>query len=306
MPGDGEFTFLPRKELLSYEEIVRLVRIFASLGVEKVRITGGEPLLRKELDKLIESISSIPAIRDLALTTNGYKLPEMAYRLREAGLKRITVSLNTLRGDRFRAISGSGFDVDRVIEGIEIALKAGFEEVKLNAVIVRGVNEDEIIDLAKFAREKGIYLRFIEFMDVGTLNRWDLQSVFSADEILEVMKKEFEFLSEGRAKGETSLNFRYTDMDLGFGIIASITRPFCGDCSRIRLSADGHLYTCLFSSSGFNIKRYVRGGCSDGRIARIIYKLWAGREDRYSEVRFEKLSGESPSFSKVEMFRIGG
>ncbi len=303
MPPDKEIEFLPRAEILTYEEIGRVVEILSSLGVEKVRITGGEPLVRKGVDELICKLREISGIKDIALTTNGYRLKQMAKKLAQAGLKRITVSLNTLRRERFSFISG-GMSLDHVLEGIEAVRDAGINTVKVNSVIVRGVNDDEVIDLAEFCREKGLILRFIEYMDVGTLNGWVPQQVYTADEILESMSSVYDFEPIGRNSDETALRFIYKDRELEFGIIASVTMPFCSSCSRLRLSADGTLYTCLFSDRGINIKKYIRGGYDDKDVAGVIENFWKRREDRYSEIRSASINFHSPN--RVEMFRIGG
>ena len=302
MPVGSQISFLPRSEILSYEEVSLFVRAVARLGVEKVRITGGEPLIRSGVERLISMVS--PYVRDIALTTNGYMLREKASSLKESGLRRLTVSLSTLKEERFRSMAGGRFSLRRVLEGIEEALTAGFEEVKLNAVIVRGFNEDEILDIARFGREMGVWVRFIEFMDVGTLNSWDVGLVVSMDEILEALEGHYSFRAVGRRYGGTSYDFVYEDMDLGFGIIASVSRPFCGDCSRLRLSADGKLYTCLFSTKGHDVKALLRSGANEELIADRVRSIWEAREDRYSELRGE--IGLTEVRNRVEMFRVGG
>ena len=302
MPVGSQISFLPRSEILSYEEVSLFVRAVARLGVEKVRITGGEPLIRSGVERLISMVS--PYVRDIALTTNGYMLREKARSLKESGLRRLTVSLSTLKEERFRSMAGGRFSLRRVLEGIEEALTAGFEEVKLNAVIVRGFNEDEILDIARFGREMGVWVRFIEFMDVGTLNSWDVGLVVPMDEILEALEGHYSFRAVGRRYGGTSYDFVYEDMDLGFGIIASVSRPFCGDCSRLRLSADGKLYTCLFSTKGHDVKALLRSGANEELIADRIRSIWEAREDRYSELRGE--IGLTEVRNRVEMFRVGG
>ncbi len=301
MPAGSDISFLPRSEILSYEEISLFVRAVTRLGVEKVRITGGEPLVRSGVERLISMVSS--QVRDIALTTNGYMLKERAHSLRESGLRRLTVSLSTLKEERFVSMAGGQFSLRRVLEGIEEALMTGFEEVKLNAVIVRGFNEDEILDIARFGREMGVWVRFIEFMDVGTLNSWDRRFVVTIDEILEALGRYYSFCAVGRREGGTSYDFVYEDMDLGFGIIASVSRPFCGDCSRLRLSADGKVYTCLFSTRGHDVKALLRSGANEEIIADRVRSIWEGREDRYSELRDKAGSGAR---YRVEMFRVGG
>ncbi len=303
MPSDREIEFLPRSEILTYEEIARIVRVARSLGVRKVRITGGEPLVRANLERLIGMIART-GVEDIAITTNGYLLSGKALTLREAGLNRITVSLPTLREERFRKIAGREVSLGRVLEGIEEAVKAGFKPVKVNMVVVRGFNEDEILDIAEFCRERGLVLRFIEFMDVGTLNGWSLDKVFTAEEILKVLRTRYTLEEVGKHDpSETALSYRYGDADLTVGIIASVTKPFCHSCSRLRISADGKVFTCLFSSEGFDLKRLLRSGCSDEEIASFLKCVWSAREDRYSELRWD-LMGRN--LRKVEMFRVGG
>ncbi len=301
MPPDSEIEFLDRKELLSYEEITRTVRILSQLGVRKVRITGGEPLLRNHLENLVSMLSSLEGIEDIALTTNGYNLSKKAKVLKESGLKRITVSLLTLDPNKYRRMVGRSAQLEKVLKGIDIALREGFSPVKVNAVIVKGVNDDEILDLAEFCREKGLILRFIEYMDVGTLNRWSFEKVVTAEEILEKMAEVYRFKPLERKSSETALKFRYEDMDLEFGIVASVTKPFCRGCTRLRLSADGRLFTCLFSDKGYDLKRLLRSGAEDREILSFVRKIWSWREDRYSERRFELMKER-----KVEMFRVGG
>lgn len=303
MPKDGKVEFLPRHELLSFEEIARIVRIAKGLGVKKVRITGGEPLVRSGIERLVRMIAST-GIEDVALTTNGYLLPEKAESLKKAGLRRITVSLPTLREDRFRYMAGRGVSLERVLEGIREARRVGLEPVKVNTVVVRGFNEDEILDIAEFCRREGLVLRFIEFMDVGTMNGWSLDKVFTAEDILKTLRSRYDLEETGRKDpSETSLNFRYRDLDLTVGIIASVTKPFCGNCSRLRISADGKVFTCLFASEGFDLKSLIRRGATDGEIADFLISVWRAREDRYSEMRWELVSRRT---NKVEMFRVGG
>jgi cyclic pyranopterin phosphate synthase len=303
MPGDGEVEFLPRTEILSYEEIARVVRVARTLGVRKVRITGGEPLVRSHLDRLVSMIAET-GVEDVALTTNGYLLPEKAEALKRAGLKRVTVSLPTLEEEKFKRMAGAKVSLGKVLEGIEEAKRVGLTPVKVNTVVVRGFNEDEILSIAEFCRRKGLILRFIEFMDVGTLNRWSPDRVVTAEEILGTLRKRYDLEFLGREDPhETSLNFRYGDLDLTVGVIASVTKPFCRNCSRLRISADGRVFTCLFSSEGFDLKGLLRGGCSDSEIARFLLRVWTSREDRYSEMRWDLMGRE---VKKVEMFRVGG
>ncbi|MDQ7081814.1 MAG: GTP 3',8-cyclase MoaA [Aquificota bacterium] len=284
MPKDRKIEFLPRREILSFEEIARVVRIARGLGVRKVRITGGEPLIRSRIEELIRMLRDT-GVEDVALTTNGYLLLEKAESLKKAGLKRITVSLPTLREERFRYVAGRDVSLRKVIEGIEEARSVGLEPVKVNTVVVRGFNEDEMPEIAEFCRERGLVLRFIEFMDVGTLNGWSLDKVFPAEEILMALRTRYDLEEVGREDpSETSINFRYRDLDLTVGIIASVTMPFCGNCSRLRISADGKVFTCLFASEGFDLKGLIRGGATDEEIADFLMRVWGSREDRYSEI----------------------
>lgn len=302
MPPGKEVEFIDRKDLLTYEEIRRIVLLLIPKGLKKVRITGGEPLMRAHLENLIEMLSGLEGLRDIALTTNGYNLIEKAKALRDKGLTRITVSLPTLRRERLSKIVGRPVELERVIEGIEEALRVGFDVVKINAVVVRGVNDDEILDIAEFCRDRGLVLRFIEYMDVGTLNSWSMDMVVSAEEILSTLSKRYSLEEIGREGSETAIRYRYKDTGLEVGVIASVTKPFCRGCTRLRLSADGYLFTCLFSEKGFNVKRLLREGASDEEIGMRIEELWRAREDRYSEMRFS-LSGKR---QRVEMFRVGG
>ena len=303
MPPDSEIEFLKREELLSYEEIARLVRLLTELGVRKVRITGGEPLLRARLENLIHLLRDNEKLSDIALTTNGYRLKEKAYPLKEAGLRRVTVSLLTLKEDRFKRMVGRDVSLGQVLEGIEKAKEVGLTPVKVNTIVVRGINNDEILDIAEFCREKGYVLRFIEYMDVGTLNGWSMDKVVPAEEIVKTLKGRYGLEELGRhEESETSFNYRYKDVSLEVGVIASVTKPFCRGCTRLRLSADGKLFTCLFSGKGYDVKGLLRSGASDEEIIDFIASLWSEREDRYSELRFR--SGAKAE--KVEMFRVGG
>ena len=299
----ADYPFLDRKEILRFEEIERLVAIFVAQGVRKVRLTGGEPLLRKGLSDLVARLARIPGVEDLALTTNGVLLPEMAMPLKEAGLQRLTVSLDTLDPARFRKLSDSEIPLSRVLSGLEAARSAGFGPIKLNCVLQRGINDDEILDLATFAREAGHILRFIEFMDVGTQNGWKLDAVITADEVLAKIGElgDIEQIQETLA-GRVVERWRYRDGPGEFGVIASVTKAFCGGCDRARLSAEGSVYTCLFAGSGMDLKTVLRNGSSDADIGAIIANTWKRREDRYSELRG---AGTSEA-RKVEMFHIGG
>jgi cyclic pyranopterin phosphate synthase len=298
--GPGH-AFLPRQELLTFEEIARLARLFAGHGLEKVRITGGEPLLRRNLDRLVAMLAEIPGL-DIALTTNGSLLPRHAGALADAGLGRVTVSLDSLDDAVFGAMNDVAFPVARVLEGIESAAAAGLG-VKVNAVVKRGLNEDSILPLARHFHGTGHVLRFIEYMDVGATNGWRLDDVVSADEILALVDAELplEPLEPGYP-GEVATRYRYRDGGGELGVIASVTRPFCRGCTRARLSAVGELYTCLFAQKGHDLRALLRGGASDEELSGAIERVWARRGDRYSELR----TAETAARPKVEMSYIGG
>ncbi|MDA8016302.1 MAG: GTP 3',8-cyclase MoaA [Thermoanaerobaculia bacterium] len=308
MPAGHQYDFLPRPEILSFEEISCLARIFARLGVDKIRLTGGEPLLRADIETLVAQLRQIPGVRDLALTTNGYLLERKAAGLVEAGLDRVTVSLHSLDPEIFARVNGLDLPLDRVLAGIEAATAAGLRPVKINAVVLRGVNEHELVDLARFGREAGCTMRFIEYMDVGTVNAWEPDRVVSAREILDRIEAVFPLENVPRERpGDVAHRYRYADGMGEIGVIPSITEPFCGDCSRARLSADGRLYTCLFSQVGHDLKTALRGGAPDDEIAELIASIWRQRADRYSEERAEAMrQGLFAPIEKVEMFRIGG
>jgi cyclic pyranopterin phosphate synthase len=306
MPAEiyGErYAFLPKREILSFEELERLARVFVRLGVQKLRITGGEPLLRAQLPGLIARLSALEGAPDLALTTNGYLLAEQAQALADAGLRRVTVSLDSLDPEVFGRMNGRNFPVERVLEGIEAAARAGLAPIKLNCVVQRGVNDDTIVELAARFRGSGTIVRFIEFMDVGTLNHWNPGDVLSAREIRDRIHDAFPLEPLAPSyRGEVANRYRYADGAGEIGIIASVTQPFCGDCTRARLSADGHLFTCLFATSGVDLKGPLRSGVGDDALEARIADLWRARGDRYSEARAELASGRD----KIEMFRIGG
>ncbi len=298
-----DHAFLPRAELLTFDEIARLVAIFTSLGVEKVRLTGGEPLVRRELPTLVATLAAIPGVRDLTLTTNGVLLPEHATELREAGLHRVTVSLDADDDATFMRMNDAGVPVSRVLAGIEAAEAAGLGPIKLNMVVKRGWNEHAILPMARRFRGTGRILRFIEYMDVGHSNGWRLDEVIGADEILATISSEFPLEPMAPTRpGEVAERYRYADGGGEIGIIASVSRPFCGDCNRARLSADGQLYTCLFATSGHDLRGLLRGGASDAAIEADLRRLWEARDDRYSEIRSE----ETVRLQKVEMSYIGG
>jgi cyclic pyranopterin phosphate synthase len=298
-----DFHFLPRPDLLTFEEITRLVRVFVGRGVCKVRLTGGEPLLRRDLPALVGQIAAVEGVEDLALTTNGVLLTRHARALRDAGLRRVTVSLDSVDDAVFRAMNDMDVPLARVVEGIDAAIEAGLAPVKLNAVIRRGVNETGVLALARFARERGCILRFIEYMDVGTTNGWRLEEVVPAAELVARIDAEMplEPVAAGY-RGEVAGRYRYRDGGGEVGMISSVTQPFCADCSRARLSADGRLYTCLFATEGHDLRGPLRAGASDADLSDLVGGVWGGRRDRYSEARSELTAG----LRRVEMSFIGG
>ena len=282
-----DFRFLERRELLTFEEIARVARVFASLGVEKIRLTGGEPLLRRDLERLVEMLAEIPGL-DLTLTTNGSLLTRKAQALAVAGLGRITVSLDSLDDDVFRSMNDVDFPVEGVLAGIDAAAAAGLEPVKVNVVVKRGVNEEGVVDMARYFRGSGQILRFIEYMDVGSTNGWRLDDVVPAAEIVAAVDAEFPLEPvEPAYPGEVANRYRYQDGQGEIGVIASVTQPFCGDCTRARLSADGKLYTCLFAIRGHDLRGLLRSDAADDLEA-TIRSVWTRRTDRYSEIRTEE------------------
>jgi len=306
MPFD-EYTWIERNQVLSFEEIVRVVGIFEGLGVRKVRLTGGEPLVRRDLDQLIQRINSHYATLDLSLTTNGALLGTQAASLYAAGLRRINVSLDTLRPDRFRQITKRG-DLQEVLAGIEAAKRSGMSPIKINAVIIRGTNDDEILDLVRYARNNQFEMRFIEYMDVGNANNWTLDKTITKREILDTVHAEFPVREIGRANGSApAIDYAFLDGSGEIGIIGSVTEPFCSSCTRVRLTADGKLVTCLFSESGIDIKGLLRNGADDEQIRQQIIAIWSARSDRYSDIRWENLrNGRYTAAKKIEMITLGG
>jgi cyclic pyranopterin phosphate synthase len=296
-----DYAFLQRRDLLTFEEIARLARVFAGLGVEKIRLTGGEPLIRRDVERLVEMLASLPGL-DLTLTTNGAVLAKKAQALKDAGLGRITVSLDSLDDEVFRAMNDVDFPVQVVLEGIEAAATAGLP-VKVNVVVKRGVNEDSVLPMARRFRELGHVVRFIEYMDVGHTNGWRLDDVVPAAEIVSAIDSELPLEPlPPRYPGEVAERYRYRDGSGEVGVIASVTRPFCGACTRARLSADGSLYTCLFATNGHDLRALLRAGASDDEIATAVGGIWRERTDRYSELR----SAATRDLPKVEMSYIGG
>ena len=298
----SDYHFLDRKEVLTFEEIARLARIFVSHGVQKIRLTGGEPLVRKDLPLLVKMLAEIPGL-DLTLTTNGSLLERQAKALKDAGLKRVSVSLDSLDNEVFKAMNDVDFPVDRVIQGMDAAAGVGLTPIKVNMVVKRGLNEDSILPMARFFREKGYILRFIEYMDVGHTNGWRMDDVVPAAEIVKRISAEMPLEPlDANYTGEVAERWRYKDGSGEVGVIASVTQAFCRTCNRARLSAEGKLYTCLFAVRGHDLRDLMRNGASDEEISQAIERVWNVRTDRYSELRSEN----TVKLPKVEMSHIGG
>jgi cyclic pyranopterin phosphate synthase len=307
---DKDYPYLSHKELLSFEEITRLTNIFASLGVEKIRLTGGEPLLRKNLEVLIEMLAKIRTSAnqplDLTLTTNGSVLRKKAAALKAAGLHRLTISLDGLNDDIFKKMNDVDFPVTDVLDGIAAAQEAGFTNLKVNMVVKKGTNDQEIIGMAKHFKGSGVTLRFIEFMDVGSSNGWDMSQVLPSQEVANRINAIFPIEPiEANYPGEVAQRWRYVDGSGEIGFISSVTQTFCHECTRARISTDGQLYLCLFANEGFDFKTLLRSGRSDLEIANAIMSTWSGRNDHYSEIRGSNTAGSNSS-RKVEMSYIGG
>jgi GTP 3',8-cyclase len=298
----SDYHFLDRKEVLTFEEIARLARIFVSHGVQKIRLTGGEPLVRRDLPMLVKMLDEIPGL-DLTLTTNGSLLERQVQALKDAGLKRVSVSLDSLDNEVFKAMNDVDFPVDRVIQGMDAAAQAGLTPLKVNMVVKRGLNENSILPMARFFRKKGYILRFIEYMDVGHTNGWRMDDVVPAAEIIRRISAEMplEPLNPNYT-GEVAERWRYRDGSGEIGVIASVTQAFCRNCNRARLSAEGKLYTCLFAVQGHDLRSLLRNGATDEEISQVIERVWNLRDDRYSELRSEN----TVNLPKVEMSHIGG
>jgi cyclic pyranopterin phosphate synthase len=309
MPSEifGEsYKFLPKEEILSFEEISRLARIFVEFGVNKIRITGGEPLLRTDLHVLIDMLSGTPGLDDLTLTTNAYLLPQQAQQLKDAGLKRITISLDTLDEEVFKVMNGRGISIDKVLAGIDAADAAGLSPIKINAVVQKGVNDHTVVDLARYFKDSGRIVRFIEYMDVGNRNGWKWDQVVPSAEVVQRIDAEMPLEPiDSNYTGEVANRYRYRDGQGEIGVISSVSQPFCANCTRARLSTDGKLYTCLFATNGMSLRDELRAGASDDDLRTLISKIWTQRTDRYSEERTE-LAPEENTPSKVEMYQIGG
>ena len=306
MPAEiyGErYEFLPRNDLLTFEEIARVALLSTQLGVKKVRLTGGEPLVRQDVVELVSMIANLDGIEDFAMTTNAYLLSGMAESLKKAGLQRITVSLDSIDDEVFRKMNGRGFGTAKVIDGIAAAKEAGLDPIKINAVVQKGINDNTLVELAGWCRDNGYTPRFIEYMDVGTLNDWKLDEVLPAADIVGIIGKEFPIKPiESSYRGEVAKRYSYDDGKGEFGVISSVTQPFCGDCTRLRLSPEGQIVTCLFADGGTDLRGPMRDGITDKGLLNIMSGTWTNREDRYSEIRTSMTSPRK----KVEMYHIGG
>lgn len=297
------YRFLPRHDLLTFEEITRVARLAVGLGVQKLRITGGEPLIRTDIDVLVAQLARLDGVEDIAMTTNGVFLPQKVDALKNAGLKRITVSLDSLDETVFQAMNGYKASAAKVLEGIAAAEKAGFGPLKINAVVKRGLNDHTLVELAKWAKTNGHIMRFIEYMDVGTLNGWRMEDVVPAKEIIARIHAEMPLEpADQNYYGEVAERWRYVDGSGEIGVIASVTQPFCGACTRLRLSPEGMLFTCLFGTNGIDLREPLRAGADDEGLREILSGTWRKRKDRYSEIR----TSLTEPRSKVQMYHIGG
>ncbi|PZC50937.1 MAG: cyclic pyranopterin phosphate synthase [Chloroflexi bacterium] len=307
MPNEiyGErYKFLSRDAVLSYEEIIRVAKIFVQLGVTRLRLTGGEPLLRPNIEELVRDLAAISGVDDLSLTTNGYRLGKIAGKLKRAGLKRLTVSLDTLDDEIFQRMNGRQYGTQPILDGIQAAEEAGFMPIKINTVVQKGVNDHTVVELASYFKARGHIVRFIEYMDVGNRNGWRMEQVVSSKDILHQLNEEMPLVALSKNfPGEVAARYRYADGEGELGLISSVTNPFCMDCSRARLSADGIIYTCLFASFGHDLRTLIRSQTTDGDIVKFITRVWSAREDRYSE---ERGAHSKQPAKKVEMYHIGG
>ncbi len=307
MPAEifGErYEFLPKEKLLSFEEIHRIAKVSVQMGVKKIRITGGEPLVRQDIPDLIQMLAGIDEIDDIAMTTNAYLLEKFAQDLKNAGLNRVTVSLDSLDDDVFQKMNGRGFDTSKVKNGILEAKKVGLSPIKINVVVQKNVNDHTIIDLIEWCRENNLIPRFIEYMDVGNLNQWNLNEVISSKQLIEKINDVFPAEAiESAYRGEVAKKYRFLDGKGQFGVISSVSQPFCGDCTRLRLSPEGEIFTCLFAQKGLDLRSSLRSGASDEDLINIIQNRWKARDDNYSE---QRSSLTDKNVRKVEMYHIGG
>ncbi|KTD08188.1 GTP 3',8-cyclase MoaA [Legionella jamestowniensis] len=304
MPPDIKYHFCNKKSLMSFDEIIYLVKTLVNMGVHKLKLTGGEPLLRPNLAELIAKLQSIDGLADISLITNGYLLSKLASELYAAGLRRITISIDAIDDGLYRQMNGLNIPIDKVLAGIEAVKIAGFTEIKLNAVIQKGVNHQQILPLIRFTRSQGLTMRFIEFMDVGTQNNWDMSKVYSEEQILKDIAEEFEFAPHPANRGsDTAKRFEFKDGQGEFGIISSVSNPFCKRCDRLRVSAEGEFFTCLFATHGLKLLPTLREHPEE--IEELIRSLWKARTDAYSEHRIQWIR-KNPVKSRIEMFKIGG
>ncbi|MFD2443170.1 GTP 3',8-cyclase MoaA [Bacillus sp. CGMCC 1.16607] len=298
-----DFAFLPKSELLTYEEIERLAKIFVRHGVEKIRLTGGEPLLRKDLPLLVHKLSQIEGLSDIGLTTNGVLLPQHAQPLKDAGLKRVNISLDSLKDELFGQINGRNIGTKPILDGIKAARKAGLG-VKINMVVKKGLNDSEILPMAEFCKNEGLELRYIEYMDVGSTNGWRMDDVVTKKEIYEIISSKFDIEAiDADYFGEVAKRYRYKDTNINVGFITSVSESFCSSCTRSRLSANGQLFTCLFNGNGHDFRDFMRAGASDEEIVQRLTNIWNGRNDRYSD---ERTAETNQYRKKIEMSYIGG
>ena len=308
MPLD-EYQWIDKKEILTFEEIARLAKLAIELGVEKIRLTGGEPLVRHDLPLLVEKLSALAGLEDLCLTTNGALLSERIQALKQSGLRRVNISIDTLDADKFKRMTKRG-DLNKVLEGIFAAKTAGLAPIKLNAVVERGVNDDDIIPLVEFSREHGFAMRFIEYMDVGNANSWTSAKLVAKKEIIEKIHARYPLREIGRDQGSApSVDYEFVDGCGDIGVIASVTEPFCASCTRLRLTADGKIVTCLFSQAGHDVKALLRSGATDDEVRVFLSAIWRKRTDRYSVERLEALNSanyDPKSHRKIEMISLGG
>jgi cyclic pyranopterin phosphate synthase len=308
MPLD-EYEWINKKEILTFEEITRLATLAVKLGVEKIRLTGGEPLVRQNLDQLVAKLSAISGLKDLCLTTNGSLLAEKIGALKAAGLNRVNISVDTLDPEKFRRMTKRG-DLNKVLEGIFAAKEHGLDPIKVNAVVERGVNDEDILPLVEFSREHGFAMRFIEYMDVGNSNNWTSEKLVSKKEILQTISARYPLREIGRdSDSAPAVDYEFVDGRGDVGVIASVTEPFCSSCTRARLTADGKLVTCLFSQTGHDVKSLLRNGASDENLLEFLSAVWGGRRDRYSAERLEAMRNslyDPKSHKKIEMISLGG
>jgi cyclic pyranopterin phosphate synthase len=302
----SDYEFLTRAQRLTHAEILKIANVATGLGVSKIRLTGGEPLLDKKIEKLVTGLAELPGVEDLALTTNAMLLEPIAGRLKSAGLNRVTISLDSIDAKIFAAMSGGRGDLGKVLAGIEAAENAGLSPIKINVVVQRGVNDHTVLDLLEHFRGTGHIVRLIEFMDVGNCNGWRMEQVVPSRELLDAVQARWPVRATGKNyPGEVARRYQYADGQGEIGFISSVTKPFCGSCSRARLSAEGMLYTCLFATHGTDLREPLRNGAGDEELADILSRIWLQRADRYSELRRPDVAA-THALSKVEMYRMGG